>query len=177
MREKCKNQDPIRTEGQKEVTAGYFYLLFIYVSNDIHIFQVGVSAWKTVQDANNQTPEDYARERCFDSYRQLVQKKLDQQHENPHVVIGIPEVISTGSTFGISGKAVVPPPRQYCNLCTRQVHHRTTLTRTFLYRPALLTMVGIAAVCVCVGILLHTPPKVRFVVPSFRWELVDFGAI
>lgn len=138
---------------------------------------MGVSAWKTVQDANNQTPEDYARERCFDSYRQLVQKKLDQQHEKPHVVIGIPEVISTGSTFGISGKAVVPPPRQYCNLCTRQVHHRTNLTRTFLYRPALLTMVGIAAVCVCVGILLHTPPKVRFVVPSFRWELVDFGAI
>ncbi|KAJ4751643.1 Squamosa promoter-binding-like protein 6 [Rhynchospora pubera] len=137
---------------------------------------VGLKAWKTVQDANNQTPEDYARERHFDSYRLLVQKKLDQ-HENPHVVVGIPKVICKGSTFGISGKAVVPPPRQYCNLCTRQVQYPTTLTRTFLYRPALLTMVGIAAVCVCVGIFLHTLPKVRYVVRSFRWDLVDYGAI
>lgn len=143
----------------------------------MYIFQVGLKAWKTVKDGNHQTPDDYARERSFDLYRLLVQKKLDQKHENPHVVIGIPEEVSNSSTFGISGKSVVPPPRQHCNLCTRQVQYRTAVTRTFLYRPALLTMVGIAAVCVCVGILLHTPPKVRFVVPSFRWELVDFGAI
>ncbi|KAJ3669315.1 hypothetical protein LUZ60_011265 [Juncus effusus] len=142
---------------------------------------IGINAWKTVRDDVGQTPEDYARKLGHDSYLQLVQNKINQQQKS-HVVIGIPESISGilksgNSTFEISGKSVVPPPRQYCNSCTRQVARRGGASRTFLYRPALLSMVGIAAVCVCVGILLHTLPKVRYVVPSFRWELVDFGAI
>eukprot|EP01018_Ginkgo_biloba_P009591 Gb_00228 [translate_table: standard] len=62
----------------------------------------------------------------------------------------------------------------HCELCDRQLlrKHRPN---NLLYRPAMLSMVAIATVCVCVALLLKGPPHVLFVMPPFRWEVVDFG--
>ncbi|CAA7388375.1 unnamed protein product [Spirodela intermedia] len=39
-------------------------------------------------------------------------------------------------------------------------------------------MVGIAAVCICVGLLLHSPPEVFSTTRRpFRWELLNYGYI
>lgn len=146
---------------------------------------VGINAWKSARDSIGFTPEDYARAQGHESYLQLVQKKIDRQLEKAHVVVGIPgdfyNMFADGPksgnvSFEVSKKmfrSTVP----YCNLCSRQMAHRSSGARTLLYRPAMLAMVGIAAVCVCVGLLFKSPPEVFYVFPSFRWELLGYGSI
>ncbi|KAJ8503916.1 hypothetical protein OPV22_004802 [Ensete ventricosum] len=62
-----------------------------------------------------------------------------------------------------------------CNRCSQQLAYQNSVARTMLYRPVMLSLVGIAAVCVCVGLLFKTPPQVFYVFPSFRWELLEYG--
>ena len=40
----------------------------------------------------------------------------------------------------------------------------------------MLSMVAIAAVCVCVALLFKSSPEVLFVFRPFRWELLDYGS-
>uniref|UniRef100_A0A0C9RMY9 TSA: Wollemia nobilis Ref_Wollemi_Transcript_9851_4110 transcribed RNA sequence n=1 Tax=Wollemia nobilis TaxID=56998 RepID=A0A0C9RMY9_9CONI len=62
----------------------------------------------------------------------------------------------------------------YCKLCNQQQLSKRR-TSTLVYRPAMLSMVAIATVCVCVTLLLKGPPQVLFVMPPFRWEAIGFG--
>ncbi|KAG2544740.1 hypothetical protein PVAP13_9KG378097 [Panicum virgatum] len=99
-----------------------------------------------------------------------------------HVVLGVPSsmcsVIPDGAKPGDVSLEICRPmsasvPR--CLLCTQQARvYPNSGARTFLYRPAMLTVMGVAVVCVCVGILLHTFPRV-YAAPTFRWELLERG--
>lgn len=62
----------------------------------------------------------------------------------------------------------------HCKLCDQQ-QLRKYRSRTLIYRPAMLSMMAIATVCVCVTLLLKGPPEVLFVTAPFRWEVVKFG--
>ncbi|TVU44302.1 hypothetical protein EJB05_03738 [Eragrostis curvula] len=143
---------------------------------------VGISAWKNARDGTGFTPEDYARQRGNDAYLNLVQKKIDKHLGKGHVVLGVPSsmcpVINDGMKPGdVSLEICRSMPMAKCQLCSRQaLKYPRSAVRTFLYRPAMLTMMGVAVVCVCVGILLHTMPKV-YAAPTFRWELLERGAM
>jgi hypothetical protein len=43
------------------------------------------------------------------------------------------------------------------------------------YRPFVLSMLTVAAVCVCVGVLMKGPPSVSFVQGPFVWESIRYG--
>jgi len=74
-----------------------------------------------------------------------------------------------------SGKGKINPSPSYCKLCDQQqLKYRS---QTLLYRPAMLSMMAIATVCLCVTLLLKGPPQVLYVMPPFRWEVVRFGYI
>ncbi|GJN22783.1 hypothetical protein PR202_gb10381 [Eleusine coracana subsp. coracana] len=139
---------------------------------------IGISAWKNARDDTGFTPEDYARQRGNDDYLNLVQKKIDKHLSKGHVVLGVPSIITDGVKPGdVSLEICRSMPMAKCHLCSRQaLKHPRSAARTFLYRPAMLTMMGVAVVCVCVGILLHTLPKV-YAAPTFRWELLERGAM
>nr|CAD1829703.1 unnamed protein product [Ananas comosus var. bracteatus] len=147
----------------------------------------GITAWKSARDNNGFTPEDYARVQGHESYLHLVRKKTDRELDKGHVVIGIPGNLCAkfandprpvNSSFEISkNKLASSAPAPYCNRCSMQLAHRSLGTRTLLYRPLILSMVGIAAVCVCVGLLFKSPPTVLYVFPSFRWELLTYGSM
>ncbi|KAK3148865.1 hypothetical protein QOZ80_3AG0209700 [Eleusine coracana subsp. coracana] len=139
---------------------------------------IGISAWKNARDDTGFTPEDYARQRGNDAYLNLVQKKIDKHLSKGHVVLGVPSIITDGVKPGdVSLEICRSMPMAKCHLCRRQaLKHPRSAARTFLYRPAMLTMMGVAVVCVCVGILLHTLPKV-YAAPTFRWELLERGAM
>ncbi|CAL9048916.1 unnamed protein product [Musa banksii] len=149
--------------------------------------QLGIRAWKSAQDSTGFTPEGYALAQGHDSYVRLVQNKIDKQSSLSQVVLNISGDASDKlvdalksskpSVSEISRIWLSTKPQPYCNRCSQQLVYPNSVARTMLYRPVMLSLVGIAAVCVCVGLLFKTPPQVFFVCPSFRWELLDYGFI
>ncbi|KAJ8466182.1 hypothetical protein OPV22_028734 [Ensete ventricosum] len=119
---------------------------------------LGIKAWKKIRDCNGFTPEDYALAQGHDSYVRLVQKKIDKQHHLSQIT-----------------KSCLSRQQPYCHRCSQKLAYPNSVARTMLYRPVMLALVGIAAVCVCMGLLFKTPPQVFYVFPSFRWELLDYG--
>ncbi|XP_058008560.1 squamosa promoter-binding-like protein 1 isoform X2 [Hevea brasiliensis] len=146
---------------------------------------VGIEAWKNARDSTGFTPEDYARLRGHYSYIHLVQKKINKRTTVGHVLLDIPGTLSDCSinqkqnegvttSFEI-GQTAMRPIQQPCKLCHQKLDF-VTAGRSLLYRPAMLSMVAIAAVCVCVALLFKSCPEVVYVFRPFRWELLDYGA-
>ncbi|CAA2979221.1 squamosa promoter-binding 1 isoform X1 [Olea europaea subsp. europaea] len=48
--------------------------------------------------------------------------------------------------------------------------------QSLVYKHAMLSMVGIAAICVCVALLFKSSPEVLFLFSHFRWEMLDYGS-
>ncbi|XP_004495873.1 squamosa promoter-binding-like protein 1 [Cicer arietinum] len=145
---------------------------------------VGIEAWKNARDSTGSTPEDYARLRGHYTYIHLVQKNLNKRQGAAHVVVEIPRNPAESYTnpkqnesftsFEI-GKAEVRRGQGHCKLCDSKISCRTAVGRSMVYRPAMLSMVAIAAVCVCVALLFKSSPEVLYMFRPFRWESLDFG--
>ncbi|XP_019427869.1 PREDICTED: squamosa promoter-binding-like protein 1 [Lupinus angustifolius] len=145
---------------------------------------VGIKAWKSARDSTGSTPEDYARLRGHYTYIHLVQKKINKKQGPPHVVVKIPSTVTesttnqkqneSSTTFEI-GKAEVKRGQGLCKVCDTKSSCRTAVGRSLVYRPAMLSMVAIAAVCVCVALLFKSSPEVLYVFQPFRWESLEFG--
>ncbi|KAE9618852.1 putative transcription factor SBP family [Lupinus albus] len=145
---------------------------------------VGIKAWKSARDSTGSTPEDYARLRGHYTYIHLVQKKINKKQGAPHVVVNIPSTVTesttnqkqneSSTTFEI-GKAQVKRGQGLCKVCDTKLSCRTAVGRSLVYRPAMLSMVAIAAVCVCVALLFKSSPEVLYVFQPFRWESLEFG--
>lgn len=147
---------------------------------------MGVEAWTSAHDSSGFTPEDYARLRGHYSYIHLVQKKINNRGAViGHVVIDFPGSFSECNinqkknkqevaSFEIGGSGIRSIQRP-CRLCDKKLAYGNAKSYN-AYRPAMLSMVAIAAVCVCVALILKTSPRVGCVWRPFRWELVDFGS-
>ncbi|KAK1292238.1 Squamosa promoter-binding-like protein 1 [Acorus calamus] len=91
--------------------------------------------------------------------------------------MGVPKEADAGKQLAFQ----MEKPVLSCKLCINQQQQRMAYRdmgrRSLFYRPMMLSMVGIAAVCVCVGILLKGPPEVWCAYPPFRWEMIGFGTM
>ncbi|CAL4964034.1 unnamed protein product [Urochloa decumbens] len=154
--------------------------------------QLGIKAWKNARDGTGLTPEDYAQKRGHISYIQMVQDKIDQRLPKAHVSVSIPSRPSATdtvrkhasqqkstdqTTFDVekSSRSINQPLS--CVQCVHQVHqlaYRPRTNRFFSTRPAMLSLVAIAAVCVCVGLIMKSPPQVSSMKP-FLWEKIRWG--
>ncbi|ESQ39350.1 hypothetical protein EUTSA_v10001295mg [Eutrema salsugineum] len=143
---------------------------------------VGIKAWKTSRDSTGFTPEDYARLRGHFSYIHLIQRKINKKSTTEdHVVVNIPvsfsdrEMKESKSGPVASALEITTQTNQLqCKLCDHKLVYGTA-RRSVAYRPAMLSMVAIAAVCVCVALLFKSCPEVLYVFQPFRWELLDYG--
>nr|XP_018439365.1 PREDICTED: squamosa promoter-binding-like protein 1 [Raphanus sativus] len=141
---------------------------------------VGVGAWRTSRDSTGFTPEDYARLRGHFSYIHLIQRKINKKSATEdHVVVNIPASISDREQKetkpGSSALEITHGNHKLqCKLCDHKLVYGTG-RRSVAYRPAMLSMVAIAAVCVCVALLFKSCPEVLYVFQPFRWELLDYG--
>ncbi|KAK2418891.1 squamosa promoter-binding protein [Trifolium repens] len=145
---------------------------------------VGIEAWNSIRDSTGSTPEDYARLRGHYTYIHLVQKKINKRQGGPHVVVEIPSNLTmfdtsqkkdeSSTTFEI-GNAGVRSLQKNCKLCDQKLSCRTAVGKSFAYRPAMLSMVAIAAVCVCVALLFKSSPEVLYIFQPFRWESLEYG--
>ncbi|KAF7837651.1 squamosa promoter-binding-like protein 1 [Senna tora] len=154
---------------------------------------VGIEAWKNARDNMGLTPNDYASMRGYHSYIQLVQRKTSKKSETHHHVLDIPSSILADSntkkkqsdrhrssskvsslqTEKIETAAAIP---RHCELCERKLTYNST-RMALVYRPAMLSMVAIAAVCVCVALLFKSSPRVSCIFQPFRWESLDYGSM
>ncbi|CDP17026.1 unnamed protein product [Coffea canephora] len=151
--------------------------------------QVAVEAWKNARDNNGFTPEDYARLRGHYSYVHLVRRKIHKKILVGHVaVVDISNAVSSGWTkqnegeearktsFEIARSEIGSAGLHRCRLCDRKFVATGGGNGSPLYRPGMLSMVAIAAVCVCVALLFKSSPEVLFVFRPFRWEMLDYGS-
>ncbi|XP_031279779.1 squamosa promoter-binding-like protein 1 [Pistacia vera] len=145
---------------------------------------VGIQAWKKAHDSTGSTPEDYARLRGHYSYIHLVQKKIVKRPASGHVVVDMPAIVAgcninqkqnddLSGTFEIA-RTAIRPNHGGCKLCHQKPGYGTA-GRFLVYRPTMLSMVAIAAVCVCVALLFKSCPEVLYVFRPFRWEMLDYG--
>ena len=145
---------------------------------------MGIEAWKSARDSTGSTPEDYARLRGHYAYIHLVQKKINKRHGGAHVVVEIPSNLTGFNTnqkqnelstsFEIA-KAEERSVQKQCKLCDHKLSCSTVVGRSLVYRPAMLSMVAIAAVCVCVALLFKSSPEVLYVFRPFTWESLEYG--
>ncbi|XP_039012081.1 squamosa promoter-binding-like protein 1 [Hibiscus syriacus] len=157
-------------------------------NNCLFSFQVGIDAWKNARDSTGSTPEDHARLRGHYSYIHLVQKKTSKRPPSGHVVDDIPGTLSDCSkrqkqnnestpSFEI-GRLESRPLKRHCKHCDQKLAYGYgAASRSFAYRPAMLSMVAIAAECVCVALLFKSCPEVLYVFRPFRWEMLGYGTI
>lgn len=153
------------------------------------MFQLGIKAWKNARDATGFTPEEYARDRGHISYIQMVQDKIDKRVSRAHVSVTIPTTIGTVGkhasrlksgdqiTFDVEKNQLSINQTLSCRQCVQQVQQLAFQPRTNRFlsnRPAMLSLVAIAAVCVCVGLLMKSPPQVACMRP-FVWDHVRWG--
>ncbi|KAF8392681.1 hypothetical protein HHK36_023030 [Tetracentron sinense] len=152
---------------------------------------VGIEAWKSACDSTGFTPEDYARLRGHYSYIHMVQKKINKKSEARHVVLDIPGALSeynnpnqkqmdVPNSAEVSGfqieRTELRPIKQQCKLCNQKLAYGK-VGISMAYRPAMLSMVAIAAICVCVALFFKSSPEVLVEFGPFRWELLDYGFI
>lgn len=134
---------------------------------------MGIEAWMSARDQVGLTPNDYACLRGHNCYTELIQKKINNNLDR-HVVLDIPGLKSeTFPSLQIEKRAA----HDNCKLCKQKLAYGNMRMRTSLaYRPAMLSMVAIAAVCVCVALLFKSSPEVLYVFRPFRWELLKYGS-
>ncbi|XP_058210820.1 squamosa promoter-binding-like protein 1 isoform X1 [Rhododendron vialii] len=154
---------------------------------------VGIEAWKGARDSTGLTPQDYASLRGYYSYISLVQRKAKKKSGNDgHLVLDIPSGAlsecnntkqkttlghkwSNFAHFHTEKNEVKPVPRN-CRLCQQKLAYGGVRSSVALYRPVMLSMMTVAAVCVCVALLFKSSPEVGYCSEPFRWELLKYGA-
>ncbi|KAF8724310.1 hypothetical protein HU200_021339 [Digitaria exilis] len=152
--------------------------------------QLGIKAWKNARDDTGLTPEDYAQKRGHISYMQMVQDKIDQRLPKAQVSVAIPSRPSATDTVGKHASQMkstaqtrfdVESQRSIsqllsCGQCVRQVQltYGPRTNKFLSTRPAMLSLVAIAAVCVCVGLIMKSPPQVGSMKP-FLWDKIRWG--
>lgn len=142
---------------------------------------MGIEAWKNARDSTGMTPNDYASMQGRYSYIHLVQRKISKKLESGHVVVDIPGAIldsnskqkqsdghrsSKVASFDTEKFEIKALMRGDCKLCSQKLAYGST--RSLVYRPAMLSMVTIAAVCVCVALLFKSS--------LCQWEQLKFGS-
>jgi hypothetical protein len=153
----------------------------------VYLVQVGIDAWKRTRDNTGLTPYDYACLRGHYSYIHLIQRKINKKSESGHVVLDIPSSLADYNSKQKDGhklpkfavlhteKIEMKAMQQHLKVCERKLVYGAART-SLVYRPAMLSMVAIAAVCVCVALLFKSSPEVLYVFQPFRWELLKYGS-
>ncbi|XVF62361.1 hypothetical protein PTKIN_Ptkin09bG0001500 [Pterospermum kingtungense] len=150
---------------------------------------VAIEAWRNAKDSTGLTPNDYACLRGHYSYIHLVQRKVNKKSYCGHVALDIPGTllecnsklkISDGTRLAKAGsleidKIKMKEGQQSCKTCEKKLAYGNS-RRSLVYRPTMLSMVAIAAVCVCAALLFKSSPEVLYVFRPFRWELLKYGS-
>ncbi|KAJ9546331.1 hypothetical protein OSB04_018874 [Centaurea solstitialis] len=139
---------------------------------------IGLEAWRNSRDSSGLSPYDYASLRGHYNYIHLVQRKMNKKKaKEGHVVVDMPPAESSpfkaAAGFEMEKRVVA----RSCSRCEQKVaYYGSGRSSLAIYKPAMLSMVAIAAVCVCVALLFKSSPQVMYVFQPFIWERLKYGA-
>lgn len=150
--------------------------------------KIGLQAWTTALDANQQTPHAYALMRNNHTYNRLVLEKMADQRR-AQVSITISKELSFNKTAmqGADGtvglnielsQVTLQNLPSSCSKCMRLRSNRVSRLAGYhgsLYRPFIHSLLASAAICVCVCLLFKTLPTIGSVAP-FMWEKIQYGS-
>ncbi|GMJ02153.1 squamosa promoter binding protein-like 1 [Hibiscus trionum] len=148
---------------------------------------VAIEAWKNAQDSTGLTPNDYACLQGHHSYIHLIQRKINKS--SGYVVVDVtgtvldcnskPKLLDGTRSAKAAGldieKIKMKARHEGCTACKKKLAYGNNRTSP-VHRPAMLSMVAIAAVCVCVALLFKSSPEVLYVFRPFRWEQLKYGS-
>ncbi|KAL8026008.1 hypothetical protein ABFX02_14G000700 [Erythranthe guttata] len=142
---------------------------------------MGIEAWKYARDSTGLTPHDYACLRGHYSYIDLVERKKAQGRKEEYVVVDIPAAAGKLEKKVKRMETEKKYNYNYCRECEKQKiiirkGYGNASSSVRIYRPAMLSMVAIAAVCVCAALLFKSSPHVMFSLRPFSWEHLKFGS-
>lgn len=137
--------------------------------------QVGIEAWKNARDSSGLTPHDNACLRGHYSYIHLVQRKLNKKRGKGHVVVDIPRVLEKSKKQKVVKYAPLESEK-HCRQCEQKLVYARRRGSVNIYKPLMVSLVAIAAVCVCTALLFKSSPEVFCSFHPFRWELLKYGS-
>lgn len=139
---------------------------------------MGSGAWKNARDSSGLTPHDYACLWGHYSYIHLVERKMKKAEErsssgsgNGQIAVHIPQ-----TTGGDASKPARLEMMIQCRQCKEKLAYGRRRGCVTIYRPAMVSMVAIAVVCVCAALLFKSSPEVLYSYRPFRWELLKYGS-
>lgn len=141
--------------------------------------EIGLNCWNSLLDSSGLSPYAYALMRNHHSYNRLVARKLaDKKNGQVSISIGNEmEQQSLGVSQDQHHRFQFKKGQRSCSKCAivaSRYNRRMPGSQGFLHRPYIHTMLAIAAVCVCVGVLLRGNPDVGLPEP-FIWESLCYG--
>ncbi|KAL9666446.1 hypothetical protein QQ045_000778 [Rhodiola kirilowii] len=145
--------------------------------------ELGLSCWKSQLDESGQSPCAYATLRNNLSYNRLVAQKLADRR-NSQISLSVDENETVEQAFVSSGHTASHQFKQQamsCSQCAVAAAARCSRRRVpgshgMVARPFILSMLAIAAVCVCVCLYFRGHPYTGMDSP-FTWEKLDYGTI
>lgn len=150
--------------------------------------KIGLQAWTTALDANQQTPHGYALMRNNHTYNRLVEKKLtDQRRAQVSITISKEPTLNRTAMQGVDrtvglnielSQVTLRKLPTSCSKCMRLSSNRVSRLGGYhglLYPAFVHSLLGIATVCVCVCLLSKTLPTIGSVAP-FMWERIKYGS-
>ncbi|KAH7441721.1 hypothetical protein KP509_03G050900 [Ceratopteris richardii] len=160
--------------------------------------EIWATAWVSAEDASGKTPLMYAITSCKNESVIMVQRKLQKlgrmtlcQKEMmkgakppPFLILNIDGEEGKHPTAFSSGKVLPIESKQVCTCRARDIRLAQSsplrirgLNKGFMQRPFLVSMLAVAAVCVCVGVLMRGSPTINSMQGPFVWESISFGSI
>ncbi|MQL98453.1 hypothetical protein Taro_031166 [Colocasia esculenta] len=140
--------------------------------------EIGLNCWSSVVDGNGQSPYTYALMRNNHSYNKLVSRKLaDRRNDQVSITVESEMDLKKPESSREVEKPKLGSLDTMCSRCAIMERRRikTTLRPQGLLRyPFLNPILGIAAVCLCVCLIIRGAPEMGPVAP-FKWENLDFG--
>ncbi|KAK8964372.1 Squamosa promoter-binding-like protein 15 [Platanthera guangdongensis] len=130
--------------------------------------EIGLSCWASALDDSGHTPWMYASS-TNNAYNMLVSRKLaDKRNSRVSIMIRYEDT----STL----KKSLENPGSSCAQCALAESRLARIShgRGLLRRPYILSMLTVAAVCVCVCLFFRGAPFVGSIAP-FEWENLNFG--
>lgn len=146
---------------------------------------VGLEAWRSSRDSSGLTPYDYASLRGHYNYIHLVQRKINKNRSEKaghHVALDMPPAEPPRMMAGFETEKTTMPAvalvfQRSCKQCVEMGYYGIGRSSLAIYKPAMLSLVAIAAVCVCVALLFKSSPQVYYAFQPFIWERLKYGAI
>lgn len=161
-------------------------MIIIVGPNTSCLIQVGIGAWENARDRTGLTPKDYAHLRGHNQYIDMFERKINRNSSGKHVVVDILGLSNFKSKQNQSDRLKsskfnslytdLLQVHQSCKLCEQKPAYGfrgSTLT----YRPAVMSLVAIAVVCVCTALLFKSMPRVCYAFGPFRWDSLKFGVM